>query len=152
MLFFPVSFLGPPNGTHFRAFGFPQRPYPDASLSSHFRELTSLHRVTRSSAAAAAAASMVNSSATPASTTGSTASGSLTQLVGSSGNHSPTSSALNSDCQGYKPNATHIQGNCNTNDRQRKKKQFKLMILFNGIYIHRSHVLILIADDLEEVV
>ncbi|XP_037815291.1 protein lozenge isoform X1 [Lucilia sericata] len=107
---------GPPNGTHFRGFGLSQRPYPDTSFTSHFRELGSLHRVTRSSAAATAA-SIVNSAATPTSAS-STNSSSLPQLTGgigggSVGNHSPTSSTINSDCQGYKPNASHLQDNNN---------------------------------------
>ncbi|XP_037815293.1 protein lozenge isoform X2 [Lucilia sericata] len=112
----PRSKTSPPNGTHFRGFGLSQRPYPDTSFTSHFRELGSLHRVTRSSAAATAA-SIVNSAATPTSAS-STNSSSLPQLTGgigggSVGNHSPTSSTINSDCQGYKPNASHLQDNNN---------------------------------------
>ncbi|XP_065364861.1 protein lozenge [Calliphora vicina] len=104
----PRSKTSPPNGTHFRAYGLTQRPYPDAPFSSHFRELGSLHRVTRSSAATSA--SIINSASTP--TSASSTNSSLPQL-GGSGNHSPTSSTINSDCQGYKPNAAHIQDNNN---------------------------------------
>ncbi|KAI9590469.1 hypothetical protein GQX74_008636 [Glossina fuscipes] len=88
---------GPPGGHQFRAFGLAQRPYPDATFSSHFRELGSLHRVSRSSAVTA------NVTVAPTSSTGPN----LPQLAS---NHSSSSSTINSDCQGYKPNATHIQG------------------------------------------
>uniref|UniRef100_A0A1B0C6D4 Runt domain-containing protein n=1 Tax=Glossina palpalis gambiensis TaxID=67801 RepID=A0A1B0C6D4_9MUSC len=89
---------GPPGGHQFRAFGLAQRPYPDATFSSHFRELGSLHRVSRSSAVTA------NVTVAPTSSTGPN----LPQLAS---NHSSSSSTINSDCQGYKPNATHIQDN-----------------------------------------
>uniref|UniRef100_A0A1A9WCC0 Runt domain-containing protein n=1 Tax=Glossina brevipalpis TaxID=37001 RepID=A0A1A9WCC0_9MUSC len=93
----PRSKTSPPGGHQFRAFGLAQRPYPDATFSSHFRELGSLHRVSRSSAVTA------NVTVAPTSSTGPN----LPQLTS---NHSSSSSTINSDCQGYKPNATHIQG------------------------------------------
>lgn len=97
--------LGPPNGIHFPTCGFSQRSYP-----YHIRE--SLHRVTRSSAASAASISS-NSATTPTSAV-STSSSSLPQLgsaSSSSNHHSPTTiSTINSGCDGYRPNATHIQG------------------------------------------
>ncbi|KAL9880674.1 lozenge isoform 1-T1 [Glossina fuscipes fuscipes] len=94
----PRSKTSPPGGHQFRAFGLAQRPYPDATFSSHFRELGSLHRVSRSSAVTA------NVTVAPTSSTGPN----LPQLAS---NHSSSSSTINSDCQGYKPNATHIQDN-----------------------------------------
>ncbi|XP_059223015.1 protein lozenge [Stomoxys calcitrans] len=103
----PRSKTSPPGPTHFRGYALPQRPYGDAAtFSSHFREI---HRVTRSTAAAAAAAtaaSVSNSASTP--TSGSSSGVSSMPQMGSS-NHSPTSSTINSDCHGYKPNASHLQ-------------------------------------------
>ncbi|KAM7349118.1 lozenge isoform 2-T2 [Cochliomyia hominivorax] len=97
----PRSKTSPPNGIHFPTCGFSQRSYP-----YHIRE--SLHRVTRSSAASSV--SISNSATTPTSAV-STSSSSLPQLgSGNSNHHSPTISSINSGCDGYKPNAAHIQG------------------------------------------
>lgn len=75
-----------PNGSHpFRTLGIGQRPFMDSSFSSHLRDLETFRRKAPPLAPIPAS----NSTAAV---------------------HSTTNGLINSDCQGYKPNAPQIQG------------------------------------------
>lgn len=77
-----------PNGGHpFRTLGIGQRPFLDSSFSSHLRDLETFRR----KATPLTSIPAPNSNATVHST-------------------SSTNGLINSDCQGYKPNAPQIQG------------------------------------------
>lgn len=82
LIFFPCSylFIGPTGGHQFRALGLGQRPFLDAPFTSHLRDLETFRR---------------KSSHTPITTLSS---------------HHTTINGLNSDCQGYKPNAPQVHG------------------------------------------
>lgn len=69
------------------------------------RSSTAAAAVAASAATAGAVSTLGNSSSTP--TSASSGATSMPQL-GSSSNHSPTNSTINSDC--YKPNVQHLQG------------------------------------------
>lgn len=76
--------LGPNGGHPFRTLGIGQRPFLDSSFSSHLRDLESIRRK---------AAPITSVPTAPISNPTST-----------------TNGLINSDCQGYKPNAPQIQG------------------------------------------
>ncbi|XP_037921502.1 protein lozenge isoform X2 [Hermetia illucens] len=78
----PRSKTSPTGGHQFRALGLGQRPFLDAPFSSHFRELESFRRKAP-----------------------------VPSLAPLGSNHSSSNSTINSDCQGYKPNAPQIQEN-----------------------------------------
>lgn len=131
---FLCCILGPPGGHQFRAFGLsaPQRPFhhhhhhhhghhhthhpnthqdtsgSSASFPGHFRELGSLHRVTRSAAAINSTSAGTNA-AVPASSSHHLSQMGANTTANLHTSATPISSASN-DCQDYKPNAPHIQG------------------------------------------
>lgn len=83
MYFCFLFFLGV-NGSHpFRTLGIGQRPYLDASFTTHLRDLEPFRRKPP------AIASISSSALTT---------------------HSPSNGIATTDCQGYKPNAPQIQG------------------------------------------
>lgn len=96
---------GPTGGPQYRALGLGQRPFIDG-FPKTFHELETLRHSAKVAAAttAAAAAAVSVASAGNALTTNA----SIAQQLGS--NYSSSNSTINSDCQGYKPNAPQIQG------------------------------------------
>ncbi|XP_023163228.2 protein lozenge [Drosophila hydei] len=100
----PRSKTSPPGGPQYRALGLGQRPFIDG-FPKTFHELETLRHSAKVAAAttAAAAAAVSVASAGNALTTNA----SIAQQLGS--NYSSSNSTINSDCQGYKPNAPQIQ-------------------------------------------
>lgn len=85
--FFSLIELGPNGQLPFRAMGIGQRPFIDSSsFSSHLRDLETYRRK------APAITSIPSTNTNTIST------------------HQTTNGLLNSDCQGYKPNAPQISG------------------------------------------
>ncbi|XP_064556046.1 protein lozenge-like [Drosophila montana] len=99
----PRSKTSPPGGPQYRALGLGQRPFID-SFPKTFHELETLRRSAKVAAATTAAAAAVSAASASNPLTANT---SIAQQLGS--NYSSSNSTINSDCQGYKPNAPQIQ-------------------------------------------
>lgn len=99
---------GPPGGIQYRAPGLGHRPFMDG-FPKAYHDLETLRRSTKAANSAVAAAASAAASVATASNA-LTTSATIAQQLGS--NFSSSNSTINSDCQGYKPNAPQIQGKC----------------------------------------
>lgn len=102
------ALTGPPGGLQYRAPGLGHRPFMDG-FPKAYHDLETLRRSTKAANTAVAAAASAAASVATASNA-LTTSASIAQQLGS--NFSSSNSTINSDCQGYKPNAPQIQGKC----------------------------------------
>lgn len=109
LYFLPLFTLtGPPGGLQYRAPGLGHRPFMDG-FPKAYHDLETLRRSTKAANTAVVAAASAAASVATASNA-LTTSASIAQQLGS--NFSSSNSTINSDCQGYKPNAPQIQGKC----------------------------------------